>query len=81
MRIARHWMRRESDGAARPMHGIPVLVKDNIDTHDRMMTTAGSLALMGSIAPRDSFIREQIAPGRRGFAWQDDLRRVANFRG
>ena len=33
------------------MHGIPVLIKDNIDTHDRMMTTAGSLALLGSIAP------------------------------
>jgi len=42
------------------MHGIPVLIKDNIDTHDRMMTTAGSLALLGSIAPRDAFLVEQL---------------------
>src|SRR5215217_6928029 len=37
-----------------PLHGIPLLIKDNIDTGDRMMTTAGSLALQGSIAARDS---------------------------
>lgn len=36
-----------------PLHGIPVLVKDNLDTGDRMMTTAGSLALAGSSAPTD----------------------------
>jgi len=42
------------------MHGIPVLIKDNIDTHDRMMTTAGSLALLGSIAPRDSFVAQRL---------------------
>ncbi|HTM33311.1 MAG TPA: amidase [Vicinamibacterales bacterium] len=39
-----------------PLHGIPVALKDNIDTHDRMTTTAGSLALEGSIPPQDSFI-------------------------
>jgi Asp-tRNA(Asn)/Glu-tRNA(Gln) amidotransferase A subunit family amidase len=39
-----------------PLHGIPVIIKDNIDTADNMMTTAGSLALDGSIAPRDAFI-------------------------
>ncbi|HEY4492235.1 MAG TPA: amidase family protein, partial [Acidobacteriota bacterium] len=36
-----------------PLHGIPVLLKDNIDTHDKMQTTAGSLALEGNIAARD----------------------------
>src|SRR6202140_1718 len=36
-----------------PLHGIPVLIKDNIDTSDRMMTTAGSLALVGSKPPKD----------------------------
>src|SRR5256714_4952895 len=38
------------------LHGIPVLIKDNIDTHDRMTTTAGSLALAGSIPPQDSTV-------------------------
>src|SRR5688500_1560213 len=37
-----------------PLHGIPVLIKDNIDTHDRMKTSAGSLALEDSIAARDA---------------------------
>jgi amidase len=43
-----------------PLHGIPVALKDNIDTHDRMTTTAGSLALEGSIPPRDSFVAEKL---------------------
>ncbi|MCC6433313.1 MAG: amidase, partial [Gemmatimonadaceae bacterium] len=41
-----------------PLHGIPVLLKDNIDTGDRMQTTAGSLALVGAPAPRDAFVAE-----------------------
>jgi len=46
-----------SDGVAvDPLHGIPILIKDNIDTADAMMTTAGSLALEGSIASRDAGI-------------------------
>jgi amidase len=51
--------RRES-GPRGPLHGIPVALKDNIDTHDRMTTTAGSLALEGSIPPRDSFLAEKL---------------------
>src|SRR5919199_717060 len=43
-----------------PLHGIPILIKDNIDTHDRMQTTAGSLALEGLIAPRDAFIVKRL---------------------
>ena len=43
-----------------PLHGIPVALKDNIDTHDRMTTTAGSLALEGSIPPRDSFVAQKL---------------------
>src|SRR5205085_10067186 len=42
-----------------PLHGIPVLIKDNIDTADRMKTTAGSLALAASTPPRDSFVAER----------------------
>ncbi len=44
-----------------PLHGIPILLKDNIDTHDAMQTTAGSLALEGNIASRDAFIVKQLA--------------------
>src|SRR4029434_5132375 len=43
-----------------PLHGIPVIIKDNIDTHDRMQTTAGSLALEGNIAEHDAFIVERL---------------------
>jgi amidase len=43
-----------------PLHGIPVALKDNLDTHDRMTTTAGSLALEGSIPPRDSFVAQKL---------------------
>ena len=42
------------------MHGIPVLIKDNIDTADRMMTTAGSLALVGSRPAQDSFVARKL---------------------
>ena len=45
---------RRASGPRGPLHGIPVMLKDNIDTADRMMTTAGSLALLGSIAAQDS---------------------------
>src|SRR5690606_3086971 len=46
---------RRSGRVRGPLHGIPVIIKDNIDTGDRMITSAGSLALMTS-APRDAFI-------------------------
>jgi amidase len=44
----------------RPLHGIPILAKDNIDTADRMMTTAGSLALLGAKPQKDSFIARKL---------------------
>ncbi|HSB75141.1 MAG TPA: amidase family protein, partial [Terriglobales bacterium] len=51
---------RKAKGPRGPLHGIPVLIKDNIGTHDRMMTTAGSLALQGSIPPRDAFVAQKL---------------------
>src|SRR5215475_13131016 len=51
---------RKSKGSRGPLHGIPVLIKDNIDTGDRMSTTAGSLALEGSIAQQDAFIVKKL---------------------
>ena len=51
---------RKEKGARGPLHGIPILIKDNIDTADRMMTTAGSLALLGSRPMQDSFVARKL---------------------
>jgi amidase len=51
---------RKLKGPRGPLHGIPVILKDNIDTRDRMTTTAGSLALEGSAAPRDSAVAARL---------------------
>jgi amidase len=51
---------RKAKGPRGPLHGIPVLIKDNIDTADRMMTTAGSLALVGSKPPKDSYVAQKL---------------------
>jgi amidase len=58
-----------------------VLIKDNIDTHDRMTTTAGSLALLGSIPPRDSFVAEKLRQSRAVILGKTNLSEWANFRG
>jgi len=47
-------------GPRGPLHGIPILIKDNIDTADKMQTTAGSLALVGRPAQRDSWVAERL---------------------
>jgi len=51
---------RKEKGPRGPLHGIPVLLKDNIDTADRMMTTAGSLALVGAKPPKDSYVAQKL---------------------
>jgi amidase len=63
-----------------PLHGIPVVVKDNIDTADRMTTTAGALALEGSIAPRDAFIVERLRAAGAVIIGKANLSEWANFR-
>ena len=63
-----------------PLHGIPVLIKDNIDTADRMSTTAGSLALDGSIAARDSFVAERLRRAGAVILGKTNLSEWANFR-
>jgi amidase len=79
--IARELDRERAAGATRgPLHGIPVLIKDNIDTHDRMTTTAGSLALEGSIAPRDSFVAERLRKAGAVILGKTNLSEWANFR-
>jgi amidase len=59
---------QKSQGAPGPLHGIPVLIKDNIDTADRMQTTAGSLALMGSRPTRDAFVAQKLRAAG-GLSW------------
>jgi amidase len=72
---------RKKKGPRGPMHGIPVLIKDNIGTHDRMMTTAGSLALLGSIPPRDSFVAQRLREAGAVILGKANLSEWANFRG
>jgi amidase len=63
-----------------PLHGIPVVVKDNIDTADRMTTTAGSLALEGSVAARDAFIVQRLREAGAVILGKANLSEWANFR-
>jgi amidase len=51
---------RTAKGPRGPLHGIPILIKDNIDTADKMMTTAGSLALVGARPPKDSYVAQKL---------------------
>ena len=71
---------RKAKGARGPLHGIPVLLKDNIDTADRMMTTAGSLALSGSIPPQDSFVAQRLRAAGALILAKTNLSEWANFR-
>jgi amidase len=63
-----------------PMHGIPVLIKDNIDTGDKMQTTAGALALAGHKAAQDSFVAKQLRAAGAIILGKTNLSEWANFR-
>jgi amidase len=71
---------RAARGPRGPLHGIPVLLKDNIGTHDRMWTTAGSLALGGSTPPRDSAVAERLRRAGAVILGKTNLSEWANFR-
>ena len=71
---------RASKGARGPLHGIPVLIKDNIDMADRMHTSAGSLVLAASIAPRDSFVAERLRAAGAVILGKANLSEWANIR-
>ena len=71
---------RKGKGARGPLHGIPVLIKDNIDTADRMQTTAGSLALMGSRPARDSFVAKKLREAGAVILGKTNLSEWANIR-
>ncbi len=71
---------RKERGPRGPLHGIPVLIKDNIATHDKMMTTAGSLALAGSIPPADAFLVRRLRAVGAVILGKTNLSEWANFR-
>lgn len=62
------------------LHGIPILIKDNINTADKMMTTAGSLALLGNIASEDAFIIKKLRAAGAVLLGKTNLSEFANFR-
>jgi amidase len=71
---------RKSGNVRGPLHGIPILFKDNIDTGDKMQTTAGSLALEGNIASKDAFIINKMREAGAVVLGKTNLSEWANFR-
>jgi amidase len=72
---------RVQDGPRSPLHGVSVVLKGNIDTADRMATTAGSLALAGSMPPRDASLVERLRAAGAVILGKANLSEWANFRG
>jgi len=71
---------RREKGPRGPLHGIPVVIKDNIDTADKMETTAGSLALLGSKPARDAFVAARLRAAGAVIIAKTNLSEWANFR-
>jgi amidase len=71
---------RKQKGPRGPLHGVPVVLKDNVDTHDRMTTTAGSLALEGSIPPRDAFVAARLRAAGAVLLGKANMSEWANIR-
>jgi amidase len=71
---------RQAKGPRGPLHGIPVLIKDNIATRDRMQTTAGSLALVGSVPPKDAFVARKLREAGAVILGKTNLSEWANIR-
>jgi len=71
---------RDTVGPRGPLHGIPILVKDNMDTADKMMTTAGSLALMGARPLRDAFVVQRLREAGAVILGKTNLSEWSNFR-
>ena len=81
-RIARNLDHERRSGHVRgPLHGIPVLLKENIDTGDKQQTTAGSLALLGTPAPHDATVAARLRAAGAVILGKTNLSEWANFRG
>lgn len=82
MDIARALDRELQEGISRgPLHGVPVVLKDNIDTHDKMPTTAGSRALANSFPLQDSYVAKKLREAGAVILGKANLSEWANFRG
>jgi amidase len=71
---------RKAKRARGPLHGVPILIKDNIDTGDHLNTTAGSLALVGSRPQRDAFVAAQLRNAGAVILGKTNLSEWANIR-
>ena len=71
---------RQARGPRSPLHGVPVLIKDNLATRDRMQTTAGSLALVGATPPKDSFVAKKLRDAGAVILGKTNLSEWANIR-
>jgi len=71
---------RKEKGPRGPLHGVPIVIKDNIDTADGMETTAGSLALLGSKPAKDAFVVERLREAGAVILAKTNLSEWANFR-
>jgi amidase len=71
---------RKAKGSRGPLHGVPVLIKDNVETSDHMMSTAGSLALEGWYAPQDAPLVERLRAAGAVILGKSNLSEWANFR-
>ena len=81
MDIARKLDEELKAGKSRgPLHGVPVVIKDNIDTADKMKTSAGSLALANSVAPKDSFVAQKLREAGAIIIAKTNLSEWANIR-
>ncbi|MBU1371819.1 MAG: amidase [Bacteroidetes bacterium] len=81
IKIAEEMDKERRSGKIRgKMHGIPVLIKDNINTGDKMMTTAGALAMVGNYASEDAFIVKQLRAAGAILLGKTNLSEWANFR-
>jgi amidase len=81
MQLAEQMDKERKEGKLRgPLHGIPIMIKDNIDTADKMHTTAGSLALEDHIAAKDAFVVTQLRKAGALILAKTNLSEWANFR-
>ena len=81
LRIAEELDRELAAGKSRgPLHGVPVILKDNIDTHDRMPTTAGATALSNSFPKTDSYVAKKLREAGAIIIGKSNLSEWANFR-
>jgi amidase len=81
MEIAKELDRKMAEGKkAGPLFGVPVIIKDNIDTHDKMATTAGATVLRNSFAPADSWVAARLREAGAVIIAKSNLSEWANFR-